>query len=155
MKTLKTFLAENATANDAEKFADKIKAEFLKVFPKGWIAGGYRKNLGESVTIHFGVLNRKKLFNGIEHNDPARHVIYIEGVDGGMLSDKMKMEFAAGGSLTVKPAEGSYMAYDSIKLGARKKSGNEAAILKHLATYFKKVRKTIEDNRDRLAHDID
>lgn len=138
-------------------FVEEIKRAYYEQFPKGWIYGGYKEYLGKFVSFTFGVQPKEKWANGIEHNDPARHVIMIHdcSVDGLAMKSKVKMEFACGGSIYIKPDKESFYAYDLLKFGARKKSSSPEKIVDHLEKYFKTMRKIIDENRDKLKDDID
>jgi len=140
-----------------DKFCETVVKEYKKKFPKAWIVAHKRKLLGEVVYISFGVQEKKNLSGGYEENDPAQHKFMIHDVkDGEFSSDKITLDVVVGGSLYIKPAEGSYMAYDKVKIGLRKKTGTPEQIITHLTKYFSKLDKVVKDEKKKgtLAHKI-
>lgn len=140
-----------------QDFVDAVKAAYMKVFPAGHIAG--RVNDRHKPSIYFearlqGDMN--KIANKIKQNDAAFQSWFVwdvgpDATSGGELADKMTVEINQGGSLTVAPAPGSGMVFDSIKFGWRKKTGNADALVKHFTNYFKKMKKVLDANRDRIS----
>lgn len=140
-------------AMDVDTFVEKVKADFLKQFPKAWIRGGYNKSLGESVSFTFGIQPKDKHQGKIEHNDPARCVISLYGVKDKAFLPQVSVD-ASSVKLLVKPAEGSHMAYDTVKFGWRAKKDTPEKIAAYLEAYFKKMKTVVDANKHKLAHDI-
>ena len=138
----------------ARELLSQISNEYSKVFPYAWINTSVVNGLGQYAVVSFGVQSHKKLSGGYIHNDPANHLFLIHDLKDGELPEKIEVDLATGGRLSVKPALDSYCAYDTVKLGWRKKSGNPEQILKHLKNYFVKMKKVIDENSDNLAHEL-
>ena len=146
----------NKTTEEVKKFMEKIETEYKKLFPKGWMNIRLDKGLGkEQLYLVFGIQPKEKWSSNLMDNDPGLQKMFIYGITSEGVGDKLEADMITGGSLTVKPEEGSYMAFGRVKFGWRKKStGSLEDMEKHLINYFKKMKKVVEDNKDNLAHDI-
>lgn len=133
---------------------EAIKTAYLDQFPKGWIYINVNNPLSSSylasISIVCGIQPREKVYNNIEHNDPARQTFnlfvypdYIEST-------------SSNNGLTIK-TDKPHMYCETARFGYRKTKGNEAKIIKHFATYFKKCRKIVDEYKEKglLMHDID
>lgn len=158
-RDLANVVAKTVTASPAEDFAKEIEQTIKKHFPKSGVVSRYSEGLDRSITVWFTLQgDDSKHANGISHNDPAHQLIHIWFGDGrrrdlSEQTDDIPEKFTAENdmaSLMVMPSPGSHMAYESVKLPWRKKTGNKAAILKHIGTYFGRVKKIVKDNFDRL-----
>ena len=140
-----------------EQFVEAVKAAYMKVFPKGQINSRISNAFKPSIYFEARLQgDMAKVSNQIKQNDAAFqswHVwdIGIDAANGGELADKMMVEIGQGGSLMVAPEPGSYLAFDSVKFGWRKKSGNAQQLVKHFTNYFQKMKKVIDANRSRLS----
>lgn len=140
-----------------QQFVEAVKAAYLKQFPNGYIDGRVSNAFKPSIYLEARLQGDiSKVSNRIKQNDAAFqswHVwdVGIDAANGGELADKMTAELGQGGSLTVQPQPGSHMAFDSVKFGWRKKTGNADQLVKHLTNYFKKMKKVLADNRGRLS----
>lgn len=145
--------------NKAEEFVTKVKEAYLKEFPNGWIRGGIESGLGKYICFTTGIQPKEKISNKIEHNDPARQVFMIHECfihrNTDELKEKVTVELACGGSVYIKPDEGSYYAYCTVKFGFRKKTGDIDKIYDHFVKYFKKMRKVVDENRDNIPYDLE
>lgn len=140
-----------------QQFVEAVKAAYMKTFPKGYIDGRVSNAFKPSMYFEARLQGDiSKVSNQIKQNDAAFqswHVwdIGADAANGGELADKMTVEIGQGGSLMVQPAPGSHRAFDSVKFGWRKKSGNADQLVKHLANYFKKMKKVVDQNRGNLS----
>jgi len=117
-KSNKWALNEAKEIMSVDEFSEKVKKMFLKQFPKAWINGGWTRGLGEFVAFSFGIQPKKKISHDIVQNDPGFQDIMIwNGVKDKTFKDKITAESNSGGSLMIKPEEGSYMAYGRVKFG--------------------------------------
>lgn len=134
----------------------EIENEYQTHFPNGFISVTYSSGILESIYLVFGVQSRSKHVNNIMNNDPALHTLFMFGFDDGdFVSDKVRLSVSQGGSLLTKPDPDTHYAFGRVKTGLRQKTGTPTQVKKHLFKYFKKLRQTVEDNRDILAHEID
>lgn len=138
-------------AAPVDSFIKKIKSTISKQFPKSALNVVFSTNIKPGIHISFAVGKKGQWVNNISHNDISLTKAFIYGMDKeGALPDRMEFSPAMGGSIMIKPAEGSFYAFDTIKVGLRKKTGTPDQIIKHLDTYFKKLKKTLVDNRDKI-----
>jgi hypothetical protein len=158
-RDLANVIARVVTASPAEDFAKEIQQTIKKHFPKSGVVARYDEGITRSITVRFTLQgDDSKHAGGISHNDPAHQLIHIWFGDGrsrdlSEQTDDIPEKFTAVNdmaSLLVKPSLGSHMAFESVKLPWRKKTGNKATILKHIGTYFGRVKKIVKDNFDRL-----
>lgn len=137
-----------------DEFIKKLEDGVKKIFPRSFIQIYSGKNLGSSITFKFALGKDKSEWNnGIIHNDPLFHVWMIgweSFQDNGFTKDKIPAELSIGGSLAVRPQEGSYMAQGRAKIGWRKKTAPPDKIIQHFIAYFKKMKKVLVDNKDNL-----
>lgn len=137
-----------------DEFVKKLEATVKKIFPKSFIQVYASTNLGSSITFKFALGKDKSEWNnGIIQNDPLFHVWMIgwnSFTDGHFIKDKIEAELSVGGSLAVRPEEGSYMAQGRAKIGWRKKTAPPDKIIQHFDGYFKKMKKVLKDNKDNL-----
>lgn len=140
---------------DIEQFDKEIKEAYLAIFPQGWIKGGYRRGLGEYVAYRIGIQPRELHAHNIEENDPACQTIFIHGVENKAFTEKVEAE-GMNMSLLIKPQPGEeWLAYSSVKTGYRKKTATPEKVLAHIIKYFDKLRTVVENNREKLAHQIE
>lgn len=151
---LKKKVKNLSEATEADDFAGKIQKTIEKIFPKSFVHVRFKKNLGKSIQISFLLgKDKSEWINGIPENDPMKHMFFIwldRMGDDNIIPDKISIELSQGGSLYVMPKEGSHLAYDSVKIGWRKKTGTPEQILKHIDDYFKKAMKVLKNNKDRM-----
>jgi hypothetical protein len=137
-----------------DEFIKKLEDTVKRIFPKSFIQIYSGKNLGSSITFKFALGKDKSEWNsGIIHNDPLFHVWMIgweSFQDNGFTKDKIPAELSIGGSLAVRPEEGSYMAQGRAKIGWRKKTATPDKMIQHFDGYFKKMKKVLKDNKDNL-----
>ena len=138
----------------AEELAKAIEVAIRKSFPRSflqvWVE--MRGIGGPAINLNFAVAGSKaECPNNIWHNDISLTRGTIYGVDAeGNLKPKLEWDPALGGKIKVKPEPGSHYAFDSVKVGLRKKKGTPEQVIKHLDTYFKKLAKTLKENADRI-----
>lgn len=142
------------TKMSVSDFVSKLESTIKKIFPKSFIRVAASKNLGSSIDVTFTLGKDKSQWeNGIIHNDPLHHkwmVGWNSFVEDSFVKDKIEAEISLGGSLTVEPEEGSHMAFGRVKIGWRKKTSPPDKIIKHFENYFKKMKKVLMDNKDKL-----
>jgi len=138
------------SAMSADDFLKEIESEFKKNFSKGWFEPS-KGALGGGIYVKSGIQSKNEHSNGIKENDPAYQIIVFNGVELGKdLPEKFMVEVSTGGSLTVKPEEGSHMAQGRVKFGWRKKTGTPEQILKHMKNYFSKMKKVYKANKSNM-----
>lgn len=158
MQKISKFLNKNAN-QDVEKWVEKLDAELKQILPKSFIQVRFVTRLGKSIQVDMTLgKDRSEWANGIEHNDPLRQTIFIwaesqhdKWPESG-LPEKLKAE-NSGGTLLVKPAPGSFYAFDRVKLGWRNKTGTPDVIFKYIVDYVKKVKNIITENNDKLPYE--
>lgn len=138
-----------------EYTADLLIAEINNVmkkhFPKSNSYAKLKTSLGSDIFIYFTVGAIGEQTNGIDDNDISMTKAFIWDIPAeGVIKNRLEFSPSQGGSIKVKPEEGSFYAFDKIKVGLRKKTGTPEQIVKHLDTYFAKLKKTIKDNLDRI-----
>jgi hypothetical protein len=129
-----------------DEMENEIKGIILKHFPKSYVNTKYSTNLGKSIDINFTLgKNKSEWKNGIELNDPLRHVIIILFKNSGNYDIEI-----VNGSMTVIP-DNKYMAYGRVKTGFRNKSNIGFGEVKSiLDKSFKNLKKIIKDNEDKI-----
>jgi hypothetical protein len=155
---LKGFLNENVTINEAtmtvDDFCKNLESAIKKVFPKSYVNCKASTNLGASIHLSFALGKDKTEFgNGIIENDVLFHRFMIgwnSFAEGHFIKDKIVSELSVGGGLKVDPEPGSHMAFGRVKIGWRKKTATPEKMIKGMQDYFKKVRKVLTDNKDRI-----
>jgi len=128
------------------------------VFPKSAVIVKFSRNITPAVTIIFTMGKDKSEYpNGIWQNDPAGQSFLIF-LDRDIKSDEEDMPekvtidaTGRGGSILVKPEEGSYMVYSSVKTGWRKKTGSPSKIANYTEDYFKKLKQVWKANIKNLT----
>ena len=154
MKFKSYILNEASKKMSVSEFISATEKAIRKSFPKSFLRIRSSKGLGTSIDIAFTIGKDKSEWSmGIPENDPMLHKFMIawnQFTDNTFTSEKILAEINQGGSLTVQPEEGSYMAFGSIKIGWRKKTATPDKIVKHFENYFKKAKKVLRDNKDKL-----
>lgn len=143
-----------ASTMTVSEFVSGLESAVKKIFPRSFVQIYSGKNLGSSITFRFALGKDKSEWqNGIIQNDPLFHLWMIgweSFVDDAFTKDKIPAELSVGGSLTITPEEGSYMAQGRAKIGWRKKTLPPDKLIKGFSDYFKKVKKVLKDNQDKL-----
>jgi len=155
---LKNYLNENLSEAQGlmtvDEFISKLTAEIKKQFPKSFVAARASTNLGSSIHLQFALgKDKSEWSNGIIQNDALFHSWMIgwnSFTEGHFIKDKIEAELSVGGGLKVNPDEGSYMAFGRVKIGWRKKTASPDKLITYFGNYFKKVKKVLKDNVDRL-----
>lgn len=139
-------LKEYSEELSVEEMQNEIETISLNNFPKCGIRTHYSTNLGKSIDITFTLgKNKQEYENGIELNDPLRHIIIIMFRNNG----NFDLEFVSG-DMSVK-SESPYKAYGSIKTKLRNKSNITFSEVKSiLDKFFKNLKKIIKDNKDKI-----
>jgi hypothetical protein len=137
-----------------DEFVKNLESTIKKIFPKSYINAKASTNLGASIHLTFAFGKDKSEWgNGIIENDLLFHRFMIgwnSFTEGHFIRDKIEAELSVGGGLKVEPDEGSHMAFGRVKIGWRKKTAPPDKILTHFSNYFKKARKVLTDNKDRI-----
>lgn len=151
MKKWTTIVSEAKEPLTVEQFKKRVVEAYLKLFPDAWIYVNIKHILGVNLGISFGIQNKKYHTNKIIDNDPSYHSILIQDiVDENTFQEKIEIDLNRGGSMSVKPIGKSFYAFERIKFGWRKKTATPEKVIEHLIKYFGKMRKVIDDNKDRL-----
>lgn len=150
------------TWSDAQWLINEMENSYKKYFPKSFFAarlgtGGLFRG---TISVHFSLGQKGEYENNIFENDPMPHKILIRGFDenGELVKPKAEAETATGGALFITPPEGSRFAYETVKFGWRKISGDVNTIARRMDKYFEKVYNTVRDNIDKIppqkAYDV-
>lgn len=159
MKNLITFdgfVNENAgTGMTAEQLRDELEAKIRATFPDSFVNVKIGTGLsGGTISIGF-LLGKDKTEwqNQIQHNDPARHsiMIFLGDKNTDIVPNNADVQLAQGGSISVKPPQGSYLAYGRVKTGWRNFKGDGPTIVRKIDAYFKKLKEVIKDNVDNMV----
>jgi len=130
---LKDLLTEQ-TGGSAKDFAHEIDNLLKKHFPNSTTWAQFSTNFTESISIKLAIGQKKDWSGGIINNAPIEYGAIIFGIVGGKTTNKMSLESSVGASITIKPAEGSYMAYGRVRIPTRKTTGDEKKIYKAIET---------------------
>ena len=150
MQSYKDFLAEArnskrvnphaSRATNAKEFADEIVSVFFGNLAFGQINAKVDSSLG-STSIHVVFTMAQKFASGIDRNDPAFHILSVDGfAKDGSISGPLTVEMLSGGVRT---------SGKTIKV-FRKISGDPTKVLVGLDAFFGKVRSTIKDNAEEV-----
>ena len=149
VEQLLTMINEKAY-NNADELANDIKLEIKKIFPKSWVDAKFSSSFYPSITVMF-TLTPKDKSNVTRHNDPVYHDLVIDGISkDGILGDKVTVDVNIGGTINITPKPGSYLAFDKLKVGWRKKTDVPDKIVKYIGDYFKKLKQMILSNKDKM-----
>ena len=132
-----------------DPFAKKVEALIKKHWPKSTVNVSTRTSLGgkgkQDTLIRFALWPKSDWPNGIEHNDPAYHQIWIW--DSG--APVKSLELSVGGALY------GYSGTKLDKIGWRNGKGDETKVLRALDTYFgKKLKMVVEKHKDALEEKL-
>lgn len=143
---------EGSSYTTAAELTRAIESAIRKHFPKSALRVGFSHNLKPGISIMFAIAGGKdEVPNGIMQNDLSYTTAFIWGTDKeGNLEPTLQFDPSQGGSIMVKPPEGSHLAFGSVKAGLRKKKGTPEQVLKHIDNYFAKLLKTLKANKDNL-----
>jgi hypothetical protein len=144
-------LLEN-DSTPAETLAAAIQKAILSIFPDSYVSAKFSTRLGESIAIFF-LLGKddSEWINHIEHNDPAYTRLYVYGVGkDGSTTKPLTLDRSNFSGITIKPEDTRY-AYGRLKVPFRKVTGDSDVILKGIKSYFEKLKKILQDNRDKLT----
>lgn len=144
-------LLEDAGSSDSDKLAEELQSVITGIFPNSRAAVKFSTNLAPSIRISFTLgKDKDEYVNGIYNNDPAHTSLWVEGMEkDGSISKSLVLSMSQG-SIFVKSTS-PYMAYDRIKVPFRKTTGDKAAITKAVKTYFERLKKLLQDNKDKLT----
>ena len=144
---------EGSAYTTAAELVSAIERAIRKHFPKSALRVRFESNMMKpGITIVFAIAGSKaEVPNGIMQNDLSYTTLFIWGTDKeGNLEPTLQFDPSQGGRIMTKPPEGSHLAFGSVKVGLRKKKGTPEQVLKHIDTYFSRLRKTLKANKDNL-----
>ena len=144
-------LLESSTdMSDSDKLASDIEQAVKKHFPDSYIKSKYSNNLGPMITISFTLgKDKDEWANGIINNDPVKTALFVNGMNrDGSISGSLELT-KHHGDVMVKSKDRN-MAFDRVKVPFRKTTGDPKAIVKAVDTYFSRLKKILQDNRDNL-----
>lgn len=149
---IENVLYEAASYTTAADLMPAIERTIRKHFPKSSLRVSFQPGLKPSIQIVFAVAGGKdEVPSGIMQNDLSYTLVHLWGMNKeGNLEPTLRFDPSQGGSITVKPPEGSHLAFGSAKVGLRKKKGTPEQVLKHIDTYFTKLLKTLKANKGNL-----
>jgi hypothetical protein len=146
-------LLEAKKIETPDELAQALEDTVKKIFPKSFVLADFTTRLGASITLRFLLgKDKSEWSNGIPENDPLKQSLSI-WLDKTPATDSLPEKVTIenhGGSMTIKPQEGSRNAYDRIKLPWRKKTDTPEKIVAHVKTYFERVMKIYKDNKDQV-----
>ena len=149
MKLLETYknqyLKEEET-KEIKEFVNDIEKTIKKYFKNSTLDVKYSTNLLESIWIYFAIGEKKYWSYGYADNSPVnvKCSIYKATENSNFLE---KMEFKPQISkIYIKPENPQYMEYDSVKIPARKATGNKDKILNTIDKLFSNVKKLTKEN---------
>lgn len=141
-----------ATLNDAEQLSKDVVGIMKKHFPNSYHNAKWGVRLYESIQGTFILGTKSQWTNGIAHNSPCHFSFVIDGMEDGNIGEsKIVFEASGGLSFLIEPIKQTWMAYESIKVPARKKTANSKAILKHIDGIFSNLKKTLKKNFDKMT----
>jgi len=145
-----TRLLEEA-GSDSDKLASDIESAITSIFPDSYVSVRYGNNIAPAITIAFALgKNRLEWSNGIIHNDPAHTLFLIYGMEkDGSIKKPLEPKYSMGG-ITVKSTN-PYMVYGTVKVPFRQTKGDANAMLKLIKTYFERLKKLLQENRDKMT----
>jgi len=156
MKNLSHLITEAKKYESVEEFTTDLNKQLQSIFPKSYVNVYVGKGIGaHSIYITTTLYGKSNKYpNGIMDNDPMLHTIIIHdaiSMLGDLKDAKLAVDSSRGGSITIKPDEGSYMAFGRLKTGWRKFSLTPEKITPRLVKYFKNVKKIASDNIDQFT----
>jgi hypothetical protein len=149
---------DNKTIN---KMKETLEKTFYKYFPNGYFDLKVAQSIGNKyIVIRFGLIgDTKDLSGGYRDNDPMKTVILIQTktnqkIENHFSDDVLYTMKLSQGGLLVKPAEGSYMAYDNVKIPLRSKTSTIDKMIPNLKKYIEKLASTVKETGwDRISFD--
>lgn len=136
------------------EFTNEIENYALSLFPHCRIKAQVRRNLGQFISIDFGLIGDKKDFiNGYSDNDliGMRLIIHLNGQNNDeftILPKKISIEMLTGWSLNINPPEESYLAIGSHGLKWRNKTARPELVLIAVLAHFERMRKAVDEERN-------
>lgn len=145
-----TRLLEEA-GSDSDKLAADLKSAITSIFPDSYISVKYSNDLVPAITVGFALgKDKSEWSSGIIHNDPAHTLFLIYGMEeDGSIKKPLEPKHSMG-NITVKP-DSPYMVYGRVKVPFRQTKGDAPAMLKMIKTYFERLKKALQDNRDKMT----
>jgi hypothetical protein len=139
--------------SDAVKLAADIQKAILSVFPDSYVTAKFSTSLSPSIAIFFLLgKNNSEWVNHIEHNDPAYTRMYVYNINkDGSITSPLTLERSSSNKGILTKSDDKFYAFGHIKVPFRKVTGDPDAIVKGAKAYFEKLKKTLQDNRDKLA----
>jgi len=137
-------------SNEATELANRIQNDIQKIFPKSYVKAQFGSSISPGIWLTFSLGDKNDWSNKIIYNDPVHHKISVGlgQIDKeGNLPDKLTTEASIGGSILTPD-------FERIKIGFRKKTGSPEAVAKYLKMYFDKVKKILEDNKDKIPENL-
>ena len=120
----------------------EIEKSFKAQFPYGWFKARDVILGGRTTFINVGIVPINEVPNGILQNDPMFSTFSI---------DECNVIEHQNGCLSVDPEPGSYLAIGLVKTNLRKKKAkSEEDVVKTFDNYFKKVKKIVSENADKV-----
>jgi len=139
------------TMTTADEMVGKIKEIMERIFPGSTNHVQHSKNLKESIYIRFAIGKKSDWGGGIAENTPVSFSAFIWEIKDSQLSDEMVYEPRNSNAyITIKPVKNLHMAYESIKVPARKTKGNAARILKAIERNLTSLKAKVKENIDAM-----
>jgi hypothetical protein len=142
-----------ATSDD---LALEIQKVILGIFPKSMVKAEFSKRMYASIWVYFTLgKDKSEYINGYSENDIAVMSFRIDGKGGkelpedGSLTGDVQVE-NTNASFSVKPPEGSYLAFGRVKVPFKKISGPPEKIVDYIKKYFITFKKALQANRDNI-----
>lgn len=135
---------------------DELQKNIQEIFPESLVHVSVRKHAlggGNYIAVYVTLgKNKEEYPNDIANNDSMYHSIIVDGVDesGNPKGDKVNVEGGQSGYILIKSTN-PMLAFERIKTGWRNFSGNREQVVKRLTDYFKKLKQTLIENKDKLT----
>ena len=141
------------TNGSADDFAKRIEDMMKKYFPNSSVYARYRKGMGELIDVRLAIGQKKDWTSGIVQNAPVEYGALIFNIKDRKTNDSMSLESSTGASVTIKPPEGSYLAYGRVKVPTRKTKGGEEKIFKAIENVIVNLKKATKSNIGNMTDD--
>jgi hypothetical protein len=134
-------------------FMKTLKDKITDVFPESYVQVSIKRFVGEPTVYILFLLGKDKTewSNGIYDNDDAIQTILIDNVDeNGNPKGILDVHSSRAGRITIASTN-RYLAFENVKVGWRDFKGDEKQVVNRIVKYFEKLKKTIQDNFDKLT----
>ncbi len=140
--------------NEAEQTAQNMVVDIEKIikkyFPTSFSRVDYSESIAPSIHIAFAIGQKKDWSGSYFENSPLAQKMFIHGFDKGGGMSRPVLFDPKWVRVSIKPPEGSHLAFGSAKVPVRKKKGDYNSILKGIDSTFSNMHKVLKANVDNL-----